>query len=480
MVRLIFAGTMIVLAAACTTGSGSLSAQTNPAQQAQQAASTQNTVTGAPDFAAIVDRYGPAVVNISVTAEEQVASQAPPPGLSPGDPLFEFFKRLDPQFTWPEQHAPHLVRDIGSGFIISPDGLILTNAHVVGNAKVVTVKLLDRRGFKARVIGTDTRSDVAVLRINAKDLPTVSIGDSMHVRAGEPVLAIGSPYGFENTATAGIVSATGRSLADETAAPFIQTDVAVNPGNSGGPLFDARGNVIGINTQIYTRTGGYQGLSFAIPIDTAIHIESDLVTYGKVTRGHLGVSVQDVDQGLATAFGLHRVTGALVDQVEPGSPAAFAGIKAGDVVTRVGDVKVEHSAELATLISGLKPGTRTELDLVRNGAQQMVVVTIAALKEKATTPDALTQTKGDLGLTVRRLNKAEANADGIAGGLLVEQASGAAARSGIEAGDVILSVNGAAVSTTQQLHSLASDAGKQVALLVLRNGVRVFVPLDFG
>ncbi|CAG2155352.1 Do family serine endopeptidase [Cupriavidus numazuensis] len=478
MVRQIFAGTMIVLAAACTTGSGSLSAQTNTAQQAQQAASTQHA--GAPDFASIVDRYGSAVVNISVTTEEQLASEGTPPGLSPGDPLFEFFKQLDPEFTWPERHAPHVVRGIGSGFIISPDGLILTNAHVVGNAKVVTVKLLDRREFKAKVVGTDTRSDVAVLRINARDLPTVRVGDSTHVRAGESVLAIGSPYGFENTATAGIVSATGRSLPDETAAPFIQTDVAVNPGNSGGPLFDARGNVIGINTQIYTRTGGYQGLSFAIPIDTAMRIESELVMHGKVIRGHLGVSVQDVDQGLATAFGLPRVTGALVDQVEPGSPAAAAGIQAGDVVTRVGDAKIEYSAELANLISGLKPGTRTELGLVRNGARQTVAVTIAALKEMSASPDALTQTKGELGLTVRRLNKTEADAHGIAGGLLVEQASGASASSGIEAGDVILSINGAPVTTPQQLHSLATHAGKQVALLVLRNGMRVFIPVDLG
>ncbi|WP_454754624.1 Do family serine endopeptidase [Cupriavidus necator] len=481
MVRQLAASIAIALAVACTASGGGVSTQTNSAPVAPPTHPSQAgsaAVTSAPDFAAIVNRYATAVVNITTTTEERVTSEWLPPGLSPGDPLYEFFKRLDPNFSGPSE--PHLVRGIGSGFIIRPDGLILTNAHVVGSAKVVTVKLQDRREFKAKVIGTDTRSDVAVVRIDTKDLPTVRLGDSSHVRAGDPVLAIGSPYGFENTATAGIVSATGRSLPDDTGALFIQTDAAVNPGSSGGPLFNANGEVIGINTQIFTHTGGYQGLSFAIPINTAMHIESELVTYGKVTRGRLGVSVQDVDQGLATAFGLPRVAGALVDLVEPGSPAAAAGIKAGDVVMRVGALNIDHSSELATVIADLKPGTRTELVLIRNGTPRTISVTLAAQKEQTAARGELAQAKGELGLTVRRLSKAEADASGVAGGLLVEQAVGAAARAGIEPGDVILAVNGTPVKTLQQFHTLTSDPGKQVALLLLRDGMRVFIPLDMS
>ena len=483
MVRQLLSASALAVVTACTPAAGGLSTATAPAVATQasppaRAAAVPRSVAGAPDFAAIVDRYGAAVVNISVTSEEKVTSDMPR-GLSPGDPLYQFFKRLDPNFALPPGNMPHLVRGIGSGFIIRSDGLILTNAHVLGNARVVTVKLRDRREFKARVIGTDARSDVAVVQIDAKDLPTVRLGDSSHVRPGEPVLAIGSPYGFENTATAGIVSATGRSPPDETAAPFIQTDAAVNPGSSGGPLFDANGDVIGINTQIYTETGGYEGLSFAIPIDTAMHVESDLVAHGSVTRGRLGVSIQDVDQGLATAFGLPRVAGALVSSVEPGSPAAAAGIRSGDVVTQVGDVKIDGSAELTTVIADLKPGTVTTLGLYRHGTPQTVSVKIGQLKE-ATVQGTLAQQKGELGLKVRRLGKDEANASGVTGGLLVEQSSGAAAQAGIEPGDVILSVNGVAVTTPQQLRSLVSHAGKQVALLILRDGTRVFVAVDIG
>ena len=243
------------------------------------------------DFSGIVDRYGPAVVNISTTAHAQRTSmQGLPPGMSPDDPFSEFFKRFMPQM--PQQRGDQIVRGLGSGFIVSADGLILTNAHVVDGAQEVNVKLTDRREFKAKVLGVDKQSDVAVLRISAKNLPVVQIGSPANTKVGEPVLAIGSPYGFENTVTAGIVSAKSRSLPDDTYVPFIQTDVAVNPGNSGGPLFNQRGEVIGINSQIYSQTGGYQGLSFAVPIDVAMKVEQQLVSTGKVTRGRLGIAVQ--------------------------------------------------------------------------------------------------------------------------------------------------------------------------------------------
>ncbi|MFN7607855.1 MAG: trypsin-like peptidase domain-containing protein, partial [Ralstonia sp.] len=272
------------------------------------------------DFSGIVDRYGPAVVNISTTAHAQRTSmQGLPPGMSPDDPFSEFFKRFMPQM--PQQRGDQIVRGLGSGFIVSSDGLILTNAHVVDGAQEVNVKLTDRREFKAKVLGVDKQSDVAVLRISATNLPVVQIGSPANTKVGEPVLAIGSPYGFENTVTAGIVSAKSRSLPDDTYVPFIQTDVAVNPGNSGGPLFNQRGEVIGINSQIYSQTGGYQGLSFAVPIDVAMKVEQQLVSTGKVTRGRLGIAVQEVDQSLADSFKLPKPEGALVTAVDDGGPA---------------------------------------------------------------------------------------------------------------------------------------------------------------
>lgn len=266
------------------------------------AAATAPVAVPAPmDFSGIVERYGPAVVNISTTAHAQRTSmQGLPPGMSPDDPFAEFFKRFMPQM--PQQRGDQIVRGLGSGFIVSADGLILTNAHVVDGAQEVNVKLTDRREFKAKVLGVDKQSDVAVLRISAKNLPVVQIGNPANTKVGEPVVAIGSPYGFENTVTAGIVSAKSRSLPDDTYVPFIQTDVAVNPGNSGGPLFNQRGEVIGINSQIYSQTGGYQGLSFAVPIDVAMKVEQQLVATGKVTRGRLGIAVQEVDQSLADSF----------------------------------------------------------------------------------------------------------------------------------------------------------------------------------
>ncbi|WP_454754779.1 Do family serine endopeptidase [Cupriavidus necator] len=484
MFRQVVASAAVGAIVACTSGSGNLAAQTKPPAGAAAsgviAAEGAHRAAGTPDFAGIVDRYGAAVVNISVTSEEQAASEGLPQGIDPSDPIYQFFKRLDPEFNWPQSNVPHVMRGIGSGFIVHQDGLILTNAHVIGSAKQVTVKLLDRREFKARVVGVDPSSDVAVVRIDARDLPTVRLGDSSHIRAGEPVLAIGSPYGFENTATAGIISATGRSLPDSTGAGFIQTDVAVNPGNSGGPLFDRNGTVIGINAQIYTRTGGYEGLSFAIPINTALKVESQLVAYGKVTRGRIGISIQDVDQGLATAFSLPKVAGALVDSVEPGSPAAAGGVEPGDVITRVGELGIDQSSDLASAIADMRPGTQTALTLIREGKQMTVTVKVTSAAQKTSPQEEMSHVKERLCLAVRPLDKAEQRESGLSGGLIVEQSSGVAAQAGIEPGDIILSVNGTPVKSPQQLRSLASKAGKQIALLILHEGARFYIPLEVG
>ncbi|MCA3232078.1 MAG: trypsin-like peptidase domain-containing protein, partial [Cupriavidus sp.] len=285
------------------------------------AVATAAAVATPTDFSGIVDQFGPAVVNISVTARAQRTSAQVPSGMDPDDPLFQFFKRFGPQFQGPQSQQPQLVKGLGSGFIVSPDGLILTNAHVVDNATEVTVKLTDRREFKAKVLGSDPQSDIAVIRIDAKDLPTVRLGDPSKIRVGEPVLAIGSPYGFENTVTAGIVSAKSRSLPDDTYVPFIQTDVAVNPGNSGGPLINMAGEVIGINSQIYSRTGGFMGISFAIPIDEAMRVADQLKATGKVTRGRIAVAIGEVTKDVADSIGLPKAEGALVSSVEPGGPA---------------------------------------------------------------------------------------------------------------------------------------------------------------
>ncbi|EKZ98241.1 MULTISPECIES: DegQ family serine endoprotease [Cupriavidus] len=433
------------------------------------------------DFSSIVDQYGPAVVNISVTARAQRTSAQVPQGVDPDDPLFQFFKRFGPQFQGPQNAQPQLVRGLGSGFIVSQDGLILTNAHVVDNATEVTVKLTDRREFKAKVLGSDPQTDIAVIRIDAKNLPTVRLGDPSKTRVGEPVLAIGSPYGFENTVTAGIVSAKSRSLPDDTYVPFIQTDVAVNPGNSGGPLFNQRGEVIGINSQIYSQTGGYQGLSFAIPINVATKVEDQLVAHGKVTRGRLGISVQEVNQALAQSFNLPKPAGALVNSVEPDSPAAKGGVKAGDVIVQLGDDVIDHSGDLPEHVADLKPGTETKLKVIRKGQPLMLTVQVGAVKEDALAQKGSGgQDGGRLGLAVRQLTPAEKRDSGIDGGLVVEDVTGPAARVGIQPGDVILSLNGTPISSAEQLRALVSKSGKQVALLVQRDDARIFIPLDLG
>ena len=432
------------------------------------------------DFSGIVDRYGPAVVNISTTAHAQRTSmQGLPPGMSPDDPFSEFFKRFMPQM--PQQRGDQIVRGLGSGFIVSSDGLILTNAHVVYGAQEVNVKLTDRREFKAKVLGVDKQSDVAVLRISAKNLPVVQIGSPANTKVGEPVLAIGSPYGFENTVTAGIVSAKSRSLPDDTYVPFIQTDVAVNPGNSGGPLFNQRGEVIGINSQIYSQTGGYQGLSFAVPIDVAMKVEQQLVSTGKVTRGRLGIAVQEVDQSLADSFKLPKPEGALVNSVEDGGPAAKAGLQPGDVILQIGDARIDRSGDLPEQVADIKPGSTVPLQIIRQGKPTTLTVTVGAAKEaKVASNEKAAPDQGRLGLAVRPLQPEEKRQNGLPGGLVVMDVTGPSAKVGIQPGDVILSLNGTPVSSVQELRTLVDRAGKHVALLVQRDDTKIFVPVDLG
>ena len=438
-------------------------------------------IAGIADFSAIVERYGPTVVNVSVTGKMQrTAVAGDQPGLDPEDMFPDFFRRFGPNFP----HRPEggqLLRGQGSGFIVSSDGVILTNAHVIDGAQEVTVKLTDRREFKAKVLGVDQQTDVAVLKIDAANLPVVSFGDPNATRVGEPVLAIGSPYGFENTATSGIVSAKSRSLPEGTYVPFIQTDAAVNPGNSGGPLFNARGEVIGINSQIFSRTGGYQGLSFAIPIDVAAKVQAQLMQHGKVTRGRLGITIQEVDQALADSFGLKQPHGALVSAVEKDSPAERAGVKTGDIVVRLGDKEIKHSADLPAQVADLKPGTSTQMEVIRKGASKAFSVMVGEMQ-----PDRLAQDEhgnaqqGRLGLALRPLDHEERGQTGIAGGLLVEEVSGPAAVAGIQAGDVVLSLNGVPVNSVEKLRSLVAKAGKHVALLIQREATKIFVPISLG
>jgi serine protease Do len=431
-----------------------------------------------PDFSSLAQAYGPAVVNVSVTHAQKPGAEAPNAwGFSEDDPFYEFFRRF--QIPMPQGEMPR--QGLGSGFIVSADGYILTNAHVVRDAGEVTVKLTDKREFKAKVIGSDPQTDVAVLRIDASDLPTVKLGDSRDIKVGEWVVAIGSPYGFENSVTAGIVSAKGRALPDGTYVPFIQTDVAVNPGNSGGPLFNLKGDVIGINSQIYSRTGGYQGLSFAIPIDLATKIQDQLVRYGKVTRGRIGVTIQEVNQSLAKSFGLKEPAGALVGSVDPSGPAAKAGIEPGDVILRIDGKAVARSIDLSSYVADLKPGSTAQLEVWRKGAKRQLAVTVGEMPAKmaaAGSGPALEQ--GKLGVAVRPLSESERKAAGVDGGVLVEQAGGAAAKAGIRPGDIILALNSTPVKSADELRMMVDKTGKVAALLVQRQDAKIFIPVELG
>jgi serine protease Do len=487
--RAVYAGLVAILLTACVGDSTAQTAAT-PAAKAAPAVPTVPVTPSAhfalPDFAPLVERYGPAVVNVQVV--ERVQNVATPGREGEEDPFSDFFRRFGipaPQMG-PRGNAQP-TRGEGSGFIVTPDGYILTNAHVVADADTVTVRLTDRREFSAKVVGMDTRTDVAVIKITtAGSLPTVRIGNPSVLKAGEWVLAIGSPFGFDNSATAGIVSNIGRSLPGEDGAgyvPFIQTDVPVNPGNSGGPLFNMQGEVVGINSQIFSRTGGYMGLSFAIPIDVAMDVREQLIKTGHVTRGRIGVTIQDVNAQLAESFGLDRPRGALVSSVQSGSPGEKAGLKPGDVVVGVNGHPIERSAELPAIIARLKPGTETELDIWRGGKEQQVPVKVALLDEHQTLAASRngrhgTDEESHLGLAVRPLAPQEKQQAETDGSLVVEHVSGPAAAAGVQPGDIILRVNGTSVKSVADLQSATKNlGGKNVALLIQRENAQIYVAL---
>jgi serine protease Do len=395
----------------------------------------------------------------------------------------EFFRRFFPGAPGgrgPMQEIP--ARGAGSGFIVSSDGYILTNAHVVRGADEVEVKLIDKRTFSAKVIGADSRTDVAVIKITANSLPAVTLGDPTRLRVGEAVAAIGSPFGFENSVTAGIVSAKGRSLPSESYVPYIQTDVPINPGNSGGPLFNMRGEVVGINSQIYSRSGGYQGVSFAIPIDVAMEVVAQLKAGGKVSRGWLGVVIQEVTADLAESFGLDRPRGALVSQVQEDSPAARGGLRASDVILTFNGKPVENSGDLPRMVGMAKPGANITLQVWRKGKAQDLLVVLGELpgEEQAAGKSGKTYSRGGLALS-------EPTADqrrelGIDHGLLVEEVAGDAARAGIRVGDVILAVNNGKVATVEAFRKAIATVpkGKSAAILVRRGEGSLYIPLKIS
>jgi serine protease Do len=444
------------------------------------------TASALPDFASLVEQYGPAVVNVTVVGKPQRVSGVPgipvvPPGIAPpNDPFGEFFRRFSQPMPRGQVPPP---RGEGSGFIVSEDGYILTNAHVVADAEEVTVKTTDRREYSAKVVGMDENTDVAVLKIEAKNLPTVKIGDPSKLRPGEWVIAIGSPFGFENSVTAGIVSATARAMPTDTnyAPRFIQTDVAVNPGNSGGPLFNMRGEVVGINSQIYSRTGGYMGLSFAVPIDVANDVKEQIIKHGRVTRSRIGVSIQDVNAQLAESFGLDRPRGALISMVEEGAPGEKGGLKAGDVILSVDGVEIDTSSQVPGLIASKKPGSNVQIEIWRDGKKQRVTVKPEQLRddgERVASADGGADKASQLGLVVRPLSREEKEQAKTQGTLIVESVDGPSAAAGVRPGDIILGVNGSPVKSAEELKSAAKKrGGKVVALLIQRGNGQIFFPV---
>ncbi|MDZ5459789.1 DegQ family serine endoprotease [Azohydromonas lata] len=469
----------------------------NTASTAAVAAAPIAPVAGAPDFSQIAERHGAAVVNITVTGmrsasndedEDQAAAPqgAMPPGMSPNDPFYEFFRRFGPPgFAAPNPRAQQQpMRGQGSGFIVSADGVILTNAHVVHGAKEVTVKLTDRREFQAKVLGEDPKTDVAVIRINAKDLPVVPLGSTRELRPGEWVAAMGSPFGFENSVTVGVVSAKGRSLPDDGYVPFIQTDVAINPGNSGGPLFNARGEVVGINSQIYSRSGGYMGLSFAIPIELATKVKEQIVATGKASHARLGVAIQEVNQSLADSFKLDRPEGALVASVDPGGPADKAGLQVGDVIRKVDGQAIVSSGDLPAVIGQSRPGEKVALEVWRHGKREEISAKLGDAAEKpakvAEAEQAAPGQQAKLGLALRPLQPQELRGSGVTNGLVVEQSSGPSARAGVQPGDVLVAINGTPVKSVEQVREAVAKSDKSVALLIQRGDSRIFVPVRIG
>jgi serine protease Do len=462
---------------AFVTHYGGFPAHAAPAQQAAPTA-VPPTIPGTtlPDIATIAQNYGPAVVNIAVSGTRKTAMGE----ADEDNPLAPFFRGM-PGFRFgPRADVP--MQGQGSGFIVGADGIVLTNAHVVQNASEVMVKLTDRREFRAKVLGTDPTTDIAVLRIEAKNLPVVALGDVSKTRPGDWVVAIGSPFGFENSVSAGVVSAKGRSLPGDTQVPFLQTDVAVNPGNSGGPLFNLKGEVIGINSQIYSRSGGYQGLSFAIPINVALKVKDQIVATGKVAHARLGVGVQDLNQALADSFGMKRAEGALVSTIQPGSAAERAGLQPGDVVTRVNETPITVAGDLSAYVGTATPGDRLKLEIIRKGERREVTAVLGTA-DIGNAPRAEAEpraAKSRLGLAVRPLTPEERKQVKVQGGLLVEEAGGAAARAGLQPGDILLMAGGKPVQSVEDLRAATAANSGTVALLVQRGDARVFVPMRLG
>jgi serine protease Do len=433
-----------------------------------------------PDFTELVEKQGSAVVNISTT---QIIRNAQGfPNIPEGDPYFEFFRRFAPQM--PRERES---QSLGSGFIISADGYIMTNAHVVDSADKITVRLTDKREFHAKVIGADKRTDVALLKIEATGLPKITVGDPNKLKVGEWVVAIGSPFGFDSSVTAGIVSAKGRSLPQDNFVPFIQTDVAINPGNSGGPLFNMNGEVVGINSQIYTRSGGSMGLSFAIPIDVATQVTDQLRSSGKVTRGRIGVTIQELTRELAESFGLNKPNGALISSVEKNGPADKAGIEASDVILKFDGKPVSSSSDLPRLVAATKPGSKVTIELWRKGGSRNVTVEIAEMPEDGKLARAAKKLADDvgeaisrLGIAVSELSKEQLQVLQISGGLLVEEVKGSSARAaGLQQGDVLLAIGNISIRSLSQFNEIIKQIGKgrNVALLVRRGDAASYVAI---
>ncbi|QTF58026.1 DegQ family serine endoprotease [Stutzerimonas frequens] len=441
--------------------------------------------TALPDFTPLVESASPAVVNISTKQKVPVRSAtAQMPELEGLPPIFrEFFEHSIPQMPGaPGRGQQREAQSLGSGFIISEDGYVLTNNHVVADADEIIVRLPDRSELEAKLVGADPRSDVAVLKVEGKGLPTVKIGRSDELKAGEWVLAIGSPFGFDHTVTAGIVSATGRSLPNESYVPFIQTDVAINPGNSGGPLFNLDGEVIGINSQIFTRSGGFMGLSFAIPIDVAMDVANQLRTDGKVSRGWLGVVIQEVNKDLAESFGLERPAGALVAQVMDGGPAARSGLRVGDVILSLDGKPIVMSADLPHLVGALKPGSKARMEVVRDGDRKMLDVNIGAMPDEgepvAASGSGQERSDNRLGVKVTELTSEQKKSLDLPGGVVItEILNGPAAMIGLRPGDVITHLNNQAINSAETFAQVAEQLPKNrsVSMRVLRQGRASFI-----
>lgn len=463
-----------VIAAAAIAFSGALLSAT-PAVASGLAPQATVATTQLPDFVQLVEKYGKGVVNISTVREARVVEGADPFGFD--ERHAEIFRRFGFPFPFgggPRQEPER--RGTGSGFIISADGLILTNHHVVDGADEIKVRLTDNREFTGKVLGSDAKTDIAVVKIEAKDLPYLTMGNSDELKVGEWVAAIGSPFGLDNTVTSGIVSAKSRKLPSDQYVPFIQTDVAVNPGNSGGPLFNMKGEVVGINSQIFSTSGGFMGLSFAIPSNLAMQIKDQLVKNGKVTRGRIGVVIQSVTQDLAESFGMKAPKGAIVSQVEKDGPAAKAGLQEGDIITAVNGKAIDDSVDMPVIIGSMAPGSIAKLSIIRNNKDMTLDVKVEeAPNESASSNASKTAAADKLGVTVRPLNDEE-KAKAETEGLLVTESTGAARKAGIREGDIIVNVNGVKIKKTDDLARVL-EKNKNLRVLVQRRDGRIFIPV---